>query len=106
DVAVARTFVQVRLRKPARLDERARRERVIRERALGEDPRLFGAGVGTHQTTSAIEQLSPEPMPSSATRLPFFSRPISLSLDSTIGTDAGPMLPCSLKMVSTLAGSM
>ena len=57
-----------------------------------------------YQTTSAIEQFRPEPMPSSATRLPFFRRPISSSLDSTIGTEAGPMLPCSLKMRQHLRG--
>src|SRR5690606_6737415 len=59
-----------------------------------------------YQTTSAIEQFRPEPMPSSATRSPFFRRPISRSFESTIGTEAGPMLPCSPKMVMTFFGSM
>lgn len=57
-----------------------------------------------YQTTSAMEQFKPEPMPISATRVPLCSRPISLSLDSVTGTDAGPMLPCSWKIVSTLSG--
>src|SRR5690606_569714 len=64
------------------------------------------AGGGVYQTTSAIEQFRPEPIPSRATRSPFFRRPISRSLLSTIGTEAGPMLPCSPKMVRTLRGSM
>src|SRR5690606_25057559 len=49
-----------------------------------------GEGELVYHSTSAMEQFRPEPMPSRATRLPFFRRPISLSLLSTIGTEAGP----------------
>ncbi len=48
-----------------------------------------------YQAISPIAQLRPEPMPSRATRSPARSRPASSSLESTIGSAAGPMLPCS-----------
>ena len=62
---------------PGRADREALRgERVVGERALRAQARLRRC----HQTTSAIEQFRPEPMPSSAMRSPFFRRPISRSL--------------------------
>ena len=46
-----------------------------------------------YQMTSAIEQFRPLPMPSMAMRWPFWMRPASTALESTIGVAAGPMLP-------------
>ena len=37
-----------------------------------------------YQTTSAIEQFNPDPIPSIATRFPFTSLPVSVSFDSAI----------------------
>src|SRR3546814_157688 len=112
-LAVARAFVQVRHGNAGPHLEASRRERVVGEfhrghrHEKGRTNRPWrGSGRRPYQTTSAIEQFSPEPMPSNATRSPFFSRPISRSLLSTIGTEAGPMLPCSPKMVRTFFGSM
>ena len=48
-----------------------------------------------YQTTSAIAQLSPEPMPIRATRLPGCRRPCSAALARTSGAPAGPTLPYS-----------
>src|SRR5436190_6800852 len=59
-----------------------------------------------YQTTSAIEQFNPDPIPSIATRFPFTSLPVSVSFDSAIAIDAGPTLPNSGNTVSTFFGSI
>src|SRR5690606_34918202 len=101
--AGTRTMPSWPARNPRGGASRARRKTT---RGRTSRPRSGVEAVRPYQTTSAIEQFSPEPMPSSAIRLPFFRRPSSRSFDSTIGTEAGPMLPCSPKMVMTFFGSM
>ena len=46
-----------------------------------------------YQTTSAIEQFRPLPIPMRAQRVPSFTRPFSIAFLNVIGTDAGPTFP-------------
>ncbi len=65
------------------------------QRTLTSTQIILTNGQERYQTTSAIEQFSPLPIPNKAIRSPFLIFPFAAVFDKAKGKDAGPIFPYS-----------